>query len=66
MAKLNTYVHVQGDDGQMHVFGPDDDVPAWAAEKITNPGAWEQDKSEDKPAAPRGDKAPARRRGPKE
>lgn len=33
--KLATYVHV---DGQ--VFGPDDNVPADVAEKITNPKAW--------------------------
>lgn len=40
MAKLAVFVHVLGDDGQMHVFGPGDDVPDWAAKKITNPDAW--------------------------
>ena len=38
--KLATYVHVADEHDQMHVFGPDDTVPAWAAKKITNPGAW--------------------------
>lgn len=33
--KLATYVHV---DGQ--AYGPDDDVPADVAAKITNPAAW--------------------------
>lgn len=27
------------------VFGPDDDVPAWAAERIRNPKAWAADAS---------------------
>lgn len=33
--KLRTYVHV---DGQ--VYGPDSDVPAEVAKRITNPKAW--------------------------
>jgi hypothetical protein len=40
LAKLRTYVHVADDEGQAHAFGPDDDLPAWAVEKITNPKAW--------------------------
>jgi len=40
MATLNGYVHVTDDKGTAHVFGPADDVPAWAAELITNPKAW--------------------------
>lgn len=40
-AKLATYVHVADEHDQMHVFGPPDTVPAWAAKKITNPDAWE-------------------------
>ena len=47
MAKLNTYVYV---DGQ--AYGPGDDVPAKVAEQITAPGVWADDKSaDDKPAA---------------
>ncbi|MEV0247962.1 hypothetical protein AB0H76_15320 [Nocardia sp. NPDC050712] len=38
--KLATYVHVPDADGEYHVFGPDDDVPAWAVKAITNPGVW--------------------------
>ncbi|WP_328742902.1 hypothetical protein OG436_29360 [Streptomyces caniferus] len=40
MAKLATVVHVVDDKGTNHVFGPADEVPAWAASKITNPKAW--------------------------
>ena len=46
--RLSTFVHVHHEDGSSHVFGPDDDVPAWAAKAITNDSVWEQD--EDKPA----------------
>ncbi|WBB73241.1 hypothetical protein O7602_26735 [Micromonospora sp. WMMD1128] len=38
--RLATYVHVADEHDQMHVFGPDSAVPAWAAKKITNPDAW--------------------------
>lgn len=41
MAKLTTYVHVADEHGAMHVFGPDDEVPAWAAKAITNPDVWD-------------------------
>jgi hypothetical protein len=40
--KLNGYVHVTSpEDGKTKIFGPDDDVPEWAAELITNPKVWE-------------------------
>jgi hypothetical protein len=43
--KLNTYVHAHAVDDkgnvQSQVFGPDDDVPAWAQKAITNPDVWE-------------------------
>lgn len=52
MAKLSTYVHVEDDQGQSHVFGPGDDVPDWAAKKITNPDAWDE--------APSGHRSPGR------
>ena len=45
--KLATFVHVADDTGAMHVFGPDDKVPAWAASKITNPMAWKGGKVAD-------------------
>lgn len=41
MAKLNTYVHVRDEAGENHVFGPDDTVPGWARQAITNPNVWE-------------------------
>ena len=65
MARLAAFVHVQDEQGAMHVFGPGDDVPAWAAEKITNPKAWE-DEAPAKSEPSTGSKAPARRRTPKE
>ncbi|MGI5404119.1 hypothetical protein ACQEVG_32655 [Streptomyces sp. CA-135486] len=40
MAKLATVVHVTDDEGVSHAFTPADEVPAWAASKITNPKAW--------------------------
>lgn len=40
MSKLKTYVHVHDKDGISHAFGPDDTVPAWAEEMITNPDVW--------------------------
>jgi len=44
MAKLNTYVHVTRPDGGPPVrFGPDDQVPDWAIEQISNPDVWEGD-----------------------
>ena len=42
-ARLRAHVWVHQDSGEPVQFGPDDDVPAWAAEKITNPRAWEPD-----------------------
>lgn len=40
MARLATWVHVIDDGGRYHVFGPGDEVPEWAASRITNPAAW--------------------------
>lgn len=48
--KLNTYVHAHAVDDkgnvQSQVFGPDDDVPAWARRAITNPDVWEGEADE--------------------
>lgn len=41
MAKLRAHVHVKDSAGQIHVFGPDDEVPEWAQGEITHPMAWE-------------------------
>jgi hypothetical protein len=43
MKKLATFVHVHDDEGNSHVFGPNDTVPGWAVKKITNPGVWADD-----------------------
>jgi hypothetical protein len=40
MAELQSYVHVADEEGRHGVFGPGDDVPEWAAARITNPKAW--------------------------
>jgi hypothetical protein len=45
--KLATHVHVEGEDGQMYVFGPNDSVPAWASKKMGD-HVWAKD-SEDEP-----------------
>jgi hypothetical protein len=39
--RLAVHVYATNDDDEVVWFGPDDDVPAWAAEQITNPDAWE-------------------------
>lgn len=38
--RLVCFVHVTDDEGVVHAFGPDDDVPGWAVAKITNPDVW--------------------------
>lgn len=40
MSRLATHVHVADESGTVHVFGPADEVPGWAARAITNPAAW--------------------------
>ncbi|MEV0444009.1 hypothetical protein AB0I84_23795 [Streptomyces spectabilis] len=64
MATLITNVHVMDESGQAHVFGPADDVPAWAVELITNPKAWDEAPVKHEPidATP---KAPAKRAAPR-
>lgn len=42
MARLVSYVHVFDDEGEPHAFGPDDDVPEWAAAKM-GPHCFETD-----------------------
>ena len=45
--KLTSFVHVQDPDtGNYVVFGPDDELPGWAAEQITNPSAFEEKSAE--------------------
>jgi hypothetical protein len=39
-SKLQYHVHVEDEHGEVHVFGPEDDVPGWARKKITNRSAW--------------------------
>lgn len=38
--KLVYYVTVADETGNLHTFGPDSDVPAWAVKAITNPKVW--------------------------
>lgn len=49
--KLAYFVHVVDADGESHAFGPEDDVPGWAAKAITNPSAWGEEADGD-PLAP--------------
>ena len=41
------FVYVADADGNMHGFGPGDDVPVWAAAKIENPDVWAADAQPD-------------------
>lgn len=50
MGSLRNHVTVHTESGLPVVFGPDDDVPAWAAEKITNPAAWQDGEPDEPPA----------------
>ena len=38
--RLRSHVHVRDERNVAHVFGPDDEIPDWAAARITNPNAW--------------------------
>jgi hypothetical protein len=63
--RLASYVHVRDADGVVHVFGPDDEVPEWAAALITNPVAWAEPPSGNQlpdPDAPPMRRAATRRR----
>ncbi|MFI6368703.1 hypothetical protein ACIBG0_38980 [Nocardia sp. NPDC050630] len=50
MRKLIAHVHVYDDEGNSHVFGPGDDVPADVAKRITNPDAWEPESDNGEPS----------------
>jgi hypothetical protein len=41
MASLVSTVHVRDAKGAVHVFGPEDTVPGWAAKLIPNSKAWD-------------------------
>lgn len=43
--KLATYVYVTDEQQRPRAFGPDDEVPQWAASQITNPKAWAEPES---------------------
>lgn len=48
--KLNTTVHLTDDKGQSHVFGPNDELPGWAASQLQESWGdrddlWEADKA---------------------
>lgn len=47
--RLTAYVHVDG-----VVYGPEDDLPAEIAKKITNPAAWSSDSDESEDERPKG------------
>lgn len=47
MARLAGTVHVFDADGTAYVFGPDSEVPGWAAKLITNPKAWGEEAAEE-------------------
>lgn len=53
---LTCYVHVaHPDTGEIQIFGPDDEVPAWAVKAITNPDVWDDGETAESDAA--GDEA---------
>ncbi len=62
--KLKTFVHAverddKGNETNNAVFGPNDDVPAWAQKAITNPDVWADDSDEpEEPQAAQSDSFP--------
>ncbi len=52
--RLTAYVTLLDENGDRHTFGPDDDVPAEFAERITNPDVW-SGKAEPKGEEPKRD-----------
>ena len=46
----NTFVTVHDADGQAHTFAPNEEVPKWASEIITNPNVWASGLSAEEPA----------------
>lgn len=49
--RLRSHVHVRDATGVPHVYGPDDEIPDWAARRITNPRAWDEPpRLDDEPA----------------
>lgn len=69
MARLAGFVHVTNPDTDEQVaFGPEDTVPVWARQLITNPAAWadgEVPESKAEPETPPSDKTPDGRAAPK-
>lgn len=61
MRHLRTHVHVQDEHGVSVAFGPHDDVPSWAADKITNPKAWDDDPADADQTEPASDRDAADR-----
>lgn len=45
--RLAGFVHVTAPDGGAAVFGPDDELPAWASKAITNEKAWAEESGSD-------------------
>lgn len=60
MNRLNITVHVQKDDGTHAIFGPDDNVPAWAVAKISNPNVWDESPTIEDEATPVVEGVPAK------
>ncbi len=49
--RLRTWVHLPGPSGEYVAFGPDDDLPQWAADQLAdNPRVWRSD--DDDPEEP--------------
>jgi hypothetical protein len=57
---LASFVYVSDDEHESAWFGPGDDVPAWAAAKITTDRAWVGEAEVEREAAPK--RAPGRPR----
>lgn len=52
MAKLTGYIALFDEKGMLQQFSPGDEPPAWAVKKITNPGLWDAESSEEEAGPP--------------
>jgi len=51
MTKLAGVVAVTDPEGAPRFLGPDDELPQWAVDQITNPKAWAEEPASPEPAA---------------
>lgn len=62
MAKSLNTVHLSDENGEVHSFGPADDLPDWAVKQLTE--SWPADRDDLWAEAPKGGAAPKQAQKP--